>query len=81
MAEAFPLLPATGAFLGRHQTILTQAGPPVIATHRLIQALASHVSKRLVVLLQDTVAFRKPRYHLPFPATEMEELESMPLRS
>ena len=77
MAEAFPLLPATGAFLGRHQTVLTQAGPPVITTHHLIQALARHVSKRLVVLLQDTVAFRKPRHHLPFPATEMEKLETV----
>ena len=34
----------------------------------------------LVVLLEDAVAFQNPRHNFPFPATEMEELESIPLQ-
>ena len=80
MVEAFPLLPATGAFLNCFQTTLPQARPPITLAHRLIQALPCHVSQGLVVLLEDAVACRNPRHHLPFPVTEMEELKSIPLQ-
>ena len=80
MVEEFPLLPAAGALLSCHQTVLPQARPPVVEAHRLIQTLARHVSQGFVVLLKNTVAFRNPRHELPFPATKMEELEWIPLQ-
>ena len=33
-----------------------------------------------MVLLKNTVTFRNPRHYLPFSATEMEELELIPLQ-
>ena len=80
MVEAFPLLPATRTFLSCYQTILPKARPPIISAHRLIQTLPCHVSQGLVVLLEDAVVCQNPRHHLLFPATEMEELEAIPLQ-
>ena len=77
MVEVFPILPATRTFLGCHQTILPQTRPPTIATHRLIQTLSS---QGLVVLLEDAVMFRNPRYYLQFSTIEMVELEPIPLQ-
>ena len=80
MVEAFPLLPATRTFLSCYQTILPKARPPIIVEYRLIQTLPCHVPQGLVVLLEDAVVCQNPRHHLLFPATEMEELEAIPLQ-
>ena len=71
---------ATRALFSCHDTILAQAWPPIIAAHCLIQTLPCHVPQGLVVLLEDAVTFRNLRHHLLFPATEMEELEAIPLQ-